>query len=162
MLYLENEIIVSRKWWDYETYMSCSPKPLNFYDPYTRQNPQNTLSKFQAAFAYLRMYQLSGDPHYLNVGVQVVDYTALIQQVWSHVLLTPKLLGGFTSQNTDAEWSDARQAHAAEMYFGYYNATGNLDYLERGVVAMRASFAVSPYENWAHTGGSEGDVERNA
>jgi len=78
--------------------------------------------------------------------------------VVSHPLLTPKLVGGFTTQNTDSEWSDARQGQAAELLFWYYNATGSTEYLERAVGSLRASFAVSRSENWAHTGGSEGDV----
>ena len=33
------------------------------------------------------------------------------------------------------------------------------DYLERAVAALRSTFAIAPYENWAHTGGSQGDVQ---
>jgi hypothetical protein len=32
----------------------------------------------------------------------------------------------------------------------YYRATGNVEYLERRVAALRAQFPVSPSENWAH------------
>ena len=42
-------------------------------------------------------------------------------------------------------------------YYEYYTATHSLEYLERCVAALRASFAVAPFENWAHTGGIEGD-----
>ncbi len=34
----------------------------------------------------------------------------------------------------------------------YYRATNNIEYLERGVAALRAQFPISPSENWAHTG----------
>lgn len=34
------------------------------------------------------------------MGSNILDYTLLTQQVWSHVLLSPNLLGGFTTQNT--------------------------------------------------------------
>jgi hypothetical protein len=70
--------------------------------------------------------------------------------VWSPPWLTPDLLGGFGTQNTDAEWSDARQCYAADLYFAYFDQTGVREYLERGVAAMRATFPVAPYENWAH------------
>ena len=34
----------------------------------------------------------------------------------------------------------------------YYRETGKVEYLERAVAAARATFAVAPWENWAHTG----------
>jgi hypothetical protein len=34
----------------------------------------------------------------------------------------------------------------------YYRATGNVEYLERGIAALRAQFPISPSENWAHVG----------
>jgi hypothetical protein len=72
--------------------------------------------------------------------------------VWSNPSFSPKLLGGFTTQNTDAEWSDARQSYAATVLLDYFSATGNTEYLERAVAAARSTFAVAPWENWAHTG----------
>jgi hypothetical protein len=83
-------------------------------------------------------------------GEQLVDYLSLYQQAWSPPWLTPNLLGGFGTQNTDGEWSDARQCYAADVYFAYHERTGKREYLERGVAALRASFPVAPYENWAH------------
>jgi hypothetical protein len=62
------------------------------------------------------------------------------------------LLGGFTTQNSDAEWSDARQSQCGNILLDYYRATGKAEYLERGVAALRAQFPISPSENWAHEG----------
>ena len=62
-----------------------------------------------------------------------------------------------TTQNSDAEWSDGRQAYLAPTLFEYYTATRELEYLERGVAALRAGFAVAPFENYAHTGGGPGN-----
>jgi hypothetical protein len=62
------------------------------------------------------------------------------------------LLGGFTTQNSDAEWSDARQSQCGNILLDYYRATGNVEYLERGIAALRAQFPISPSENWAHEG----------
>jgi hypothetical protein len=62
------------------------------------------------------------------------------------------LLGGFTTQNSDAEWSDARQSQCGNILLDYYRATGNVEYLQRGVAALRAQFPISPSENWAHQG----------
>ena len=82
----------------------------------------------------------------------MLDYLLLTQQVWNNPALSPKLIGGFTTQNTDAEWSDAREAYAAVLLWHYYQATGSQEYLERAVAAARSTFAVAPWENWAHTG----------
>jgi hypothetical protein len=62
------------------------------------------------------------------------------------------LLGGFTTQNSDAEWSDARQSQCGNILCDYYRTTGNIEHLERGIAALRAQFPVSPAENWAHEG----------
>jgi hypothetical protein len=72
--------------------------------------------------------------------------------VWNNPMYTPMLLGGFTTQNTDQEWSDARQGYAATVLADYYDATGNFEYLERAIAAARSTFAVAPWENWAHSG----------
>jgi hypothetical protein len=72
--------------------------------------------------------------------------------VWNNPAFSPKLVGGFTTQNTDAEWSDARQCYGAELLWNYYQATGNQEYLERAVAAARSTFSVAPWENWAHEG----------
>jgi hypothetical protein len=157
MSFIEREIITTRRWFDFETFVSCSNKPLSFYDGYTRQQPENNLGKIQAAQAFSQLYAITKDEHYLEVGLIALDYLSLTQQVYTHPLLTPNLIGGFTTQNSDAEWSDARQAQAGDVYFEFYKHTGKLEYLERGVAAMRSSYAVAPFENWAHTGGAEGD-----
>ncbi len=93
----------------------------------------------------------------LNKGEALLDYLLLYQSCWTNPILedlsTPNmLLGGFTTQNTDSEWSDARQSSFGSIILDYYRATGNVEYLERGVAALRAQFPVSPYENWAHNG----------
>eukprot|EP00026_Physarum_polycephalum_P003229 Phypoly_transcript_03239.p1 GENE.Phypoly_transcript_03239~~Phypoly_transcript_03239.p1 ORF type:complete len:806 (+),score=96.31 Phypoly_transcript_03239:196-2418(+) len=157
--YLETYIIPTRMWFDFETFFSCSQKPIGFYDGFTNQYPENNLGKLQTTMLYYKLYNVTSNSTYLDTGSSVLDYTLLAQQVWSHPLLSPNLLGGFTTQNTDNEWSDARQGYAAAILLDYYRATWRLEYLERGVAALRSSFAVAPYENWAHTGGSQGDVQ---
>jgi len=148
--FVEREVIPRQRWFDFETYLSCARKDFSFYDPRTAQYPQNNLSTMFAAMAYLQLYRVSKDPHDLDIGTRVLDYLLLTQQVWSNPALSPKLLGGTTTQNTDAEWSDARQAYVAVLLFDYYQATKNPEYLERAVVAARSTFAVAPWENWTH------------
>lgn len=150
--FITREVLPRQRWYDFETFLSCARKPFDFYDRWTAQYPQNNLSSMQAAQGYLSLYRTTKRPELLEIGQQVVDYLLLTQQVWNHPLLAPKLLGGTTTQNTDAEWSDARQCYLAALLFDYYKITGRLDYLERAVAAARSGFAVAPWENWAHQG----------
>jgi hypothetical protein len=60
-------------------------------------------------------------------------------------------------QNTDGEWSDARQGYVAVTLMDYFDLTGDREYLERAVAATRAMFSLfespeSPRtgENYAH------------
>jgi hypothetical protein len=152
MEFIGREVLPRQLWWDFETFKSCARKNFDFYDGVTAQYPQNNLSTMQAAMAYLELYRVSKERRWLETGTNVLDYLLLTQQVWSPPYFSPKLLGGFTTQNTDAEWSDARQSYAAVLLLDYYQEMGNTEYLERAVAAARATFAVAPWENWAHTG----------
>ena len=107
MEYIEREIVPEKKWFDYETFLSCSPKPYETFDSYTVQHPQNNMGTIQAAKGFLAVYDATRDARFLEWGKNVLDYLSLTQQVWSHPTMTPNLIGGFTTQNTDSEWSDA-------------------------------------------------------
>ena len=154
--FLERQVIPERKWYDFETFWSCSPRLIAF-DERTRQWPANNLALIHAVAAYLAAYQVTKEAQYLDRGQALLDYLLLYQQSWSNPALErlnggAMLLGGFTTQNSDAEWSDARQSLAGNVLIDYYRATGKAEYLERGVEALRSQFPVSPSENWAHTG----------
>lgn len=152
MDYINREIVPRQRWFDFETFLSCARKPYEFYDSWTGQFPQNNLAEIQAPQALLTLYRATGKQQYLQQGVERLDYLLLTQQVWNNPRFLPLLLGGFTTQNTDEEWSDARQAYAATLLADYYMATGEQEYLERAIAAARSTFAVAPWENWAHTG----------
>jgi len=159
MQYIFNFVLPERKWFDFETFFSCSRKPLGFYDSYTQQNPQNTLSMHQAAEACYELYKLTGKKEYKERGIAIMDYLCLYQQVWSPRWLSRELFGGFGVQNTDAEWSDSRQGYFAVTLMKYYELTGQKEYFERGVAALRAMFSLfesptSPRtaENYGHSG----------
>jgi hypothetical protein len=156
MLFLQREVIPLRQWYDFETFWSCSPRDARF-DARSGQWPANDLALTQTVAAYLLAHRITGDPQYLETGVRLLDYLLLYQQCWTNPVIDgltspAMLLGGFTSQNSDAEWSDARQSQIGNILLDYYRATGNVEYLERGIAALRAQFPVSPSENWAHTG----------
>jgi len=154
--FLEREVIPPRKWYDYETFFSCSPRTIAF-DQRTRQWPANDLALIASVEAFLAARRASGKSEFLTQGEALLDYLLLYQQSWTNPALEnlsgpSMLLGGFTTQNSDAEWSDARQSQAGNVLLDYYRATGKAEYLERGISALRAQFPISPSENWAHSG----------
>jgi hypothetical protein len=156
LAFLDRNVIPDRKWYDFETFWSCSPRLINF-DERTHQWPANDLALIHAVEAYLLAYQATHESPFLNKGEALLDYLLLYQQSWTNPVLenlTGKamLLGGFTTQNSDAEWSDARGSLAGEVLLDYYRETGKAEYLERGVEALRSQFPISPAENWAHEG----------
>jgi len=154
--FLEREVVPRRQWYDYETFWSCSPREAHL-DERTQQWPANNLALTQTVAAYLLAYQVTGQARYLASGEALLDYLLLYQQCWTNPALEnltgrQMLLGGFTTQNSDAEWSDARQSQCGNILMDYYRATGKPEYLERGVAALRSQFPISPSENWAHVG----------
>ena len=156
LAFLEKEVIPLRQWYDYETFWSCSPRTARF-DERTQQWPANNLALVQTVQAYLLAHQITGEGRYLATGEALLDYLLLYQQCWTNPRLEnltgpAMLLGGFTTQNSDAEWSDARQSQCGNLLMDYYRATGKIEYLERGIAALRSQFPVSPSENWAHVG----------
>ena len=160
MGYIFRSVVPDRKWFDFETFFSCSAKPVGFFDSVTGQYPQNTLSMDMAAEACASLFSLTGKKEYVDRGSVILDYLCLYQQVWSPRWLSRELFGGFGVQNTDAEWSDARQAYFAMTLMEYYALTGRREYFERGVAALRAMFSLfesadSPRtaENYGHSGG---------
>ena len=138
--FLAREVIPQNKWFDYETFYSCSSKRRGMFDPYTGTYPQNAMSIYWAAEALRLVYLGTGDRAYLDLGCEVLDHLCLFQQVWDPPFLSINAFGGFASQNTDAEWNDARQALFAPVLMDYYRLTGLPEYMERGIAALRASF----------------------
>ena len=158
MGYIQREILPRHKWFDFETFFSCSRKKLEFFDPFTGQYPQNTLSIHQAAEAAMALYRATGEDEYRSTGLALVDYLCLYQQLWSPGWLARPLFGGFGVQNTDGEWSDSRQGYFAVTLARAFEMTHEREYLERAVAALRAMFSLfespdSPRtaENYAHS-----------
>lgn len=158
LAFMDRAVVATRQWYDFETFFSCNGRPETF-DERTRQWPVNNLALSQTVSAYLKAWQATRDRHWLDQGEQVLDYLLLFQQCWTdpsprmHPMTSPTmLLGGFTTQNADAEWSDARQSQIGNALLDWYRETGKAEYLERGIAALRSQFPVSPDENWAHEG----------
>lgn len=140
--FLIREVIPDMKYWDFETFWSCSWKPLDMKDPHTGILPQNTFSAYWTAHTLLRAYEVTMQKEYLDSAVQVLDVLNFYQQVWNPSWLTLYAFGGFGVMNTDGEWNDARQAVFAPIYLDAYKLTGEPEYFRRGIAALRASFTL--------------------
>ena len=90
-----------------------------------------------------KLNQVTRKPDYLSAAEAVADYAGFFQAVWQpHFIITAYAFGGFRSQNSDAEWLDMRQSLFGEAFTRLGLLTARQDLLERGVAALRASFAV--------------------
>lgn len=67
-----------------------------------------------------------------------MDRLCLYQQVWDPSWLGFYAFGGYGVQNTDGEWTDARQAQFADTHLDFYRATGEREHLERAKAAAKA------------------------
>jgi len=142
LFFLEREILPTLRFQDYEVFYSCAPNKLEDFDSLTWAYPHNTLSIQWSAEAFLKAYSISEDKRDLENAEYCLNILSLYQQVWSPPFIDFYAFGGFGVQNTDAEWSDARQAQFSETYLNFYLATGKEEYLQRSIAACRASFAL--------------------
>lgn len=172
LFFLEREILPALRFQDYEVFYSCAPNQLNDFDSLTWSYPHNTLSIQWSAEAFLNGYKISDDKRDLEQAEYCLNLLSLYQQVWSPPFIDFYAFGGFGVQNTDAEWSDARQAQFAETYLNFYLVTGKEEYLQRSIAACRASFAlmaipenksISPqnYQGTSYNGEFEGAMAEN-
>jgi hypothetical protein len=141
--FMKKEILPGRRWYDFETFYSCSIKPENFFDNFTGQWPQCTLSMLWAIDGFAALHEATGKLDYVSDAEAVADYAGFFQAVWQpHFIITAYAFGGFRSQNSDAEWLDMRQSLFGEAFVRLGLVTGRQDLLERGVAALRASLAI--------------------
>jgi hypothetical protein len=143
--YLENGPVKESRWEDFETYFSCSRWGLERVGQKLTRNgvyKSNTFSPFWCAEAFLAAHRVLKQPKHLVLGRRCLDELSLYQQVWEPPTIPAPTHGGFGVMNADGEWNDSRQSLFAPLYLEYYKATGNKEYFERGVAALRASFAM--------------------
>lgn len=143
--YLENGPVAQSRWEDFETYFSCSRWGEDRIGKSIARNgvfKSNTFSPFWCAEAFLAANRVLGEKRYLALGRRCLDELSLYQQVWDPSWLPAPTHGGFGVMNADSEWNDARQSLFAPLYLDYYRVTGSSEYFERGVAALRASFAM--------------------
>lgn len=173
--FIEREVLPEHKWFDYETFYSCSKQRRPPRCPRTEAFPQNTMSMWWAAEGARLLYAATGEDRFKELLLQCLDDLLFHQQVWDPPYLSINAFGGFGSMNTDGEWNDARQGAIAPVLMDSYLAVGDPSLFERGVAALRACYTtmlhpalkeVAPgnmvhyresdrgavYENYAHIG----------
>ena len=140
--FILREVLSTGRFFDFELFYSCAPKPLYWVDPVNGIPPANTLAIQWSADHFLALYTLTGDANWLSSGKHCLNLLSLFQQVWAPRKFGPAyMFGGFGVMNCDGEWNDGRQSRVVPTYADYYDATGDTEYLERAVAACRASFA---------------------
>ncbi|MFI5398334.1 MAG: hypothetical protein ACHQ9S_22585 [Candidatus Binatia bacterium] len=145
--FLCREVVPIGRYFDYETFLSCSYKPFDFTDSHTGIAPQNTLSMGWTAECLMKLTQSeAGTPgqraRWLAGARRAIDQLCLYQQVWEPPFLSYRAFGGFGVMNTDGEWSDARQGPYGLLLIDAYRVFGDAEYFVRGVAALRAAFAL--------------------
>lgn len=146
--YIQNEILPEDKWHDFEPFYSCTYPLRSTYDDFTKSNVMNTLSIYWCAEGFKELYKIINKEHYLDIGERVLAILSLFQQIWDMPYISYNTFGGFGVQNIDVELSDARQGLFVRTYMEYYLETGKWEYMERGIAALRASWALQLLEEY--------------
>lgn len=138
------EIIPEGRWEDFETYWSCCRWGReNYLGKKIERNAmhkQNSLAMFWTAEALLAAYRATDDLRFLQWGQRTLDELSMCQQVWQPSFIYVPALGGFGVMNADGEWNDSRETLFAEVFLEYYRETGDSNYFERGVAAVKSGF----------------------
>lgn len=140
------EVIPAGRWEDFETYWSCCPYGRT--ELVGRKVPRNNMYKqcnfsiFWTAEALLQSYKATSDPRYLRLGERCLDEMLMTQASWQPPYINVEALGGFGVMNCDGEWNDARQSLFAELILSYGEELDRVEYIERGVAALKASFVM--------------------
>ncbi len=129
-------------WHDAELFFSCSAKRHGWRDARSGIPPRSTFPLAWTADLMRRVHLATRAGRYLEHGRDALDLLLLFQQAWNAPFLGFDTRGGFGVMNTDAEWSDARQAQFATLLMDWYDLTGETELFHRGVAALRASFTL--------------------
>jgi len=141
--FMIEEVMPQQKWYDFETFYSCAVKPETFYDYRTGQYPANNMSVSWALEGFASLYEITQKMEYLAAAEAAADYSLFYQVVWApNYIVTAYPFGGFSSQNSDAEWLDQRSHRFAYGLLRVGLLAGRQDLLERAVAATRASLTL--------------------
>jgi len=143
---VSRHVVPEGRWEDFETYCSCSRYGSG--DLIGRKAERNNMHKqcnfsmFWTAEALLECFEATGDEAYLWLGRRCLDEMLMSQASWQPPFIFVPALGGFGVMNADGEWNDARQSLFAETLLRYGLRFGSEEYVQRGLAALRVSFAL--------------------
>ena len=141
--FMVKEVMPHQKWYDFETFYSCAVKAESFYDSRTNQYPANNMSTSWALEGFASLYEVTQKKEYLAAAEASADYSLFYQAVWApNYIVTAYPFGGFSSQNSDAEWLDQRSHRFADGLIRIGLLSKRQDLCERGVAAARASLTL--------------------
>lgn len=141
--FMTEGVLPMQKWYDFETFYSCAVKAETFFDQRTGQFPANNMAVSWAMEGFASLYDVTQNQAYLKTAEAIADYSIFYQAVWApHYIITAYPFGGFSSQNSDAEWLDQRSHRFADGLVRIGLLAGRQDLLERGVAATRASLTL--------------------
>jgi hypothetical protein len=78
--FLRRDILRQQRFEDFESFFSCSPKPMHYYDSSTAMYSQNTLSMQWCAEAFLQAYRLFGKKDDLRDAEYCLNILSLYQR----------------------------------------------------------------------------------
>ena len=102
---------------------------------------QNCNVIYLAADLFRIIAQITGEKHWLDSGKAALDDLLLYQQLWTPPHLLMEGTGGFGAGNSEGVWNSPIQAMIALMLMDWYELSGEKEYFERGILALRASYA---------------------
>jgi len=141
-----SEIVPEGRWEDFETYWSCSrvgfPEWVGQKIQRNNMYKQCTFSMFWTTEALFECYLETKDSKYLEWGQRTLDELLMAQSSWQPPYIYVNGLGGFGVMNADGEWNDSRESLFAEIILQYGKLLNFPEYKERGVSALRSSFAM--------------------
>ncbi|WP_052353861.1 hypothetical protein [Neobacillus jeddahensis] len=141
-----NDVIMTGRWEDFETYWSCSTYGNSSLvgEKVARNNmyKQCNFSIFWTAEALFECYKITNNVTFLNYGERCMDELLMTQASWEPPYLYTNTLGGFGVMNADGEWNDSRQCLFAELIVMYGKELGRNEYIQRGLAALRSSFTM--------------------
>ena len=140
------EIIPIGRWEDFETYWSCCR--IGYPDWVGKKVSRNNMFKqcnfsmFWTTEALFECYQETKEKKYLEYGQRTLDELLMTQSSWQPPYIYVKALGGFGVMNSDGEWNDSRESMFAEIILQYGKLLNKKEYTQRGISALRSSFAM--------------------
>lgn len=140
--FIEENVLPTRRWQDYEVVFDSGAKPLGFFDHHTQQYAQTTQGMVWTIAMFHSLYEATGEQRFLDRAGEVVDYLSLFQQLWDPPFLSVQTFGGFPVGNSHPSWNDARTPLLATAFADHFALTHEPEYLQRAIAALRASLAL--------------------